>query len=199
MAHQMQAGLGPQRTQLDEEPPPVPRLQGLAQGRRRLQPGAVLVEEGQGIAQRAAPAVLLSRLQALLVQRIQTGLERGPAQPDQAVEGVMPVLARGDGGLAGDEALIALPLVQGRLRHEAQDLTPHLRPRLGGLLIHQGIERLRHRLPGLQALLQGQACGAVLGQPGRVPVRARPGRCGLAQGRLLRPAARPAPRRRAEA
>ena len=95
-----------QGAQVDETTAPVTPARRQPT-RRALGPaGAELVEQGQGIPQRAALAANAVTGQGLGVQRIELRLERGLGTPDEAVEQVVCVVARRHLACAGDEGFV---------------------------------------------------------------------------------------------
>ena len=120
MAEDQEPRLLPQRALGDEKAVPVTCRERLPKRGRRIEHGAVFVEQRERVAQRPprgadAGARDLSRLQP-----VQAALGLRALQPNEGVEEVVQVVARGNGAGAMDEGFVGLAGRQLVMRHEAR-------------------------------------------------------------------------------
>ena len=164
-----QPRLAPERAQRAEQLRPAARHQRLPQRLGRGQQRAALVQQGDGVAHRAARGAHAVARDLGRLQRVQAPLGLRKGQPRQTVEEVVQVVARGHGTFGEHELLIRHAGRQRGLRHEA-----HRCRTLGHRVQRPG--HASARVPARQRRLAPAAHGL---PPGLLPVD---GRCGLCGG-----------------
>ena len=172
MAKDLDAHLRPLITLANKQVLPIARAQGLPQAIGCLQQQRVFVEHGERVAQGTA---LLAHALAgyfLRLQLVQAAFAAAKAQPAQAVEKVMQVVAGGDALLGMDEGFVGQAFGQLALWHKAQVGAP---ARVRGM-----VQRVGHAVPGHHRCMYGlPKCRPCL-KPRGLPIDGRPGGC-LAQ------------------
>ena len=108
MANDVQAGVLPQRALGNEERFPVASAQGDNELRRRVQHRPKLVKKGQRVANRPPCGVDAVALDCLGLQPVELRFQLWMRVPDEAIEQVVQVVARGHLPGACDEGFIGL-------------------------------------------------------------------------------------------
>ena len=146
----------------DEQPLPFALLQRVDQRRRRLQPGCVLVEQGQRIPDRTARRADTHTIDLFDLQGIQVRLQARMRPPHQRIEQVVGAAAGRYTAGAGNEGFVRLVGWQRGLIDESQWQIAH----------------------SIQGLDEGHTSGDILGKqltdgairckPRRTPINRRP-------------------------
>ena len=172
VAKQHQLGLRPPRAVGDQQAVPIARQQRGPQhggcGRRCQQQRTVFIEHGDGIAHGATHRAHALGGNGLGLQAVERGLGLREAQPHQAVEKIVQVVAGGHLGGAADEGFVGLA-GWGRIGGG--------KPHGAALRVSGGVQRLGHRA----ATSPLGHCGPhprQRVQPGAVPVHGGQARAG---------------------
>ena len=168
MAKHVDAHLCPLLALLHKQALPVARAQGLPHTIGGLQQECVFVEHGERVAQSATLLTHTLARNVLRLQLVQAAFAAAKAQPTQAIEKVMQVVAGRDALLSMDEGLIGLALGQFALRHKAQVGAPQALCSL--------VERVGHAVPRHHRRAHRLAQRSPRRKPRRLPVNGLP--CG---------------------